>query len=60
MNIRKVNKEDFDDILNLQLQLEVTEILFDCNLKERCYETNKGKEKLKNRINNEKNIFMLL
>ena len=46
MNIRKVNKEDFDDILNLQLQLEDTEIMFDCNLKERCYETNKGKEKL--------------
>ena len=31
MNIRKVNKEDFDDILNLQLQLEDTEIKFDCN-----------------------------
>lgn len=33
MNIRKVNKEDFDDILNLQFQLEDTEIKFDCNLK---------------------------
>lgn len=43
MNIRKVNKEDFDDILNLQLQLEDTEIKFDCNFKERCYETIKGK-----------------
>ena len=60
MNIRKVNKGDFDDILNLQLQLEDTEIMFDCNLKERCYETNKGKEKLKNRINNEKNIFYVV
>ncbi len=60
MNIRKVNKEDFDDILNLQLQLEDTKIKFDCNLKERCYETIKGKEKLKNRINNKKTFFMLL
>lgn len=60
INIRKVNKEDFDDILNLQLQLEDTEIKLDCNLKERCYETIKGKEKLKNRINNKKTFFMLL
>lgn len=57
INIRKVNKKDFDDILTLQLQLEDTEIKFDCNLKERCYETIKGKEKLKSRINNQKNIF---
>lgn len=57
MNIRKVSNEDFDDILNLQLKLEDIEIKFDCNLKERCYETIRGKEKLKNRINNENNIF---
>ena len=57
MNIRKVSIEDFDDILRLQLQLEDVEARFDCNLKERCYETNMGKEKLKNRINNQNNIF---
>lgn len=57
MNIRKVNIDDFDDILNIQLQLEDTEINFDSNLKERCYQTDKGKEKLRNRINNENNIF---
>ena len=57
MDIRRVNEKDFDDILNLQLQLEDVEIKFDCNLKERCYQTIKGKEKLKNRIANENNIF---
>lgn len=57
MDIRKVNEGDFDDILNLQLQLEDVEVNFDNNLKERCYETIKGKQKLKNRINDEKIIF---
>lgn len=37
MNIRKLNKKDFDDILSLKLQLEDIEIKFDCNLKEMCY-----------------------
>lgn len=36
MEIRKANENDFDDILNLQLQLEDVEIKFDCNLKEKC------------------------
>lgn len=60
MNIRKVDIKDFDDILNLQLQLEDTELKFDYNLKERCYATSRGKEKLKNRINNKKNIFYVI
>lgn len=60
MNIRKVDMKDFDDILNLQLQLEDTEMKFDYNLKEKFYETAKGKEKLKNRIDNEKNIFYVV
>lgn len=56
MNIRRVVKEDFEGILNLQLQLEAVEIKFDDNLKEKCYATNKGMEKLKNRIADKENI----
>lgn len=44
MKIRKVKQEDFDDILYLQLQLEDSEIIFDDNLKEHCYETKKVKK----------------
>lgn len=57
MNIRRAVIEDFEGILNLQLQLEETEIQFDDNLREKCYATNKGMDKLKNRICDEKNIF---
>ncbi len=56
MNIRKVNIKDFDDILNLSLQLEDTEAKFDDNLIEQCYATSRGKECLRKRIHNKKNI----
>ena len=60
MKIRKVKQDDFYDILRLQVQLEDTEICFDNNLKSHCYETEKGKEKLKNRIDNKNNIFYVV
>lgn len=44
MNIRNGTIEDFDEILNLQLQLEDAEIEFDNNLKKHCFNTEKGKE----------------
>lgn len=59
MIIRKVNRDDFDYILCLQLQLEDAEISFDTNLKNHSYETNKGKEKIKKRINDNNNIFFV-
>jgi len=59
MKIRRVKKDDFDDILHLQLQLEDAEISFDANLKFHCYETTKGKEKIKKRINDNNNIFFV-
>ena len=57
MDIRLVTEDDFNGILSLQLQLEATEAQFDDNLKERCYQTDRGKEKLKNRIGDSNNIF---
>ena len=60
MNIRNATIEDFEYLLKLQLQLEDIEIKFDNNLKERCYDTNQGREKLKNRINNTNNIFLVV
>ena len=57
MKIRKVIEDDYTDILKLQLQLEDVEIGFDNNLRSHCYETEKGKQKLKTRINNQNNIF---
>ena len=44
MNIRKVNIDDFDDILNLQLQLEDVEVKFDTNLKKNVLQLIKEKK----------------
>ena len=57
MVIRKSQPKDFNDILQLQLELEDVEIQFDNNLKSHCYDTKEGKEKLKNRIKNKNCIF---
>ena len=59
MIIRNVNIEDFNSILDLQLQLEDTEIVFDNNLKEHAYDTLEGRDKLKKRIENKNNIFLV-
>lgn len=50
MTIRKAEIKDFDSILKLQLELEDTEVKFDSNLIERCYETKEGKKRLIKRI----------
>lgn len=60
MNIRIPNIEDFDDILRLQVQLDNTELVFDTNLKDEQYSTDKGKEKLRNRINDKNIIFYVV
>lgn len=59
MNIRKVSVDDFDEILELQLQLEDTEIVFDDNLKKHFYDTEKGRKRLKKRISDKNNIFFV-
>ena len=57
MKIRKVKKDDFEAILDLQLQLEDAEAVFDDNLKKHCYATEEGIKRLKKRISKRKNIF---
>lgn len=59
MNIRKAERKDFDSILKLQLELEDTECKFDSNLIERCYNTKDGRKKLKRRIKNKKQVFLV-
>ena len=59
MKVRAVKKEDFDDIFKLQLQLEDAESVFDDNLKYHSYDTRKGKIKLRKRIVNPNNIFLV-
>ncbi len=59
MIIRKAKKNDFDSILKLQLELEDTEVKFDSNLKERCYETKDGKKKLLKRIKSKTQVFLV-
>lgn len=59
MIIRKAEENDFKQVLNLQLELEDTECKFDSNLKERCYNTNEGKKKLKKRITEKNQIFLV-
>lgn len=59
MRIRKVKKEDFDAILDIQLQLEDAEAVFDDNLKKHCYATEEGMKILKKRISKRKNIFFV-
>ena len=49
MKIRKVRKEDYEQILNLQLELEDEECCYDKNLKKYCYDTEKGRKKLEDR-----------
>ena len=57
MKIRKVRKEDYEQILNLQLELEDEECCYDKNLKKYCYDTEKGRKKLEDRINDENTIM---
>lgn len=59
MIIRKAEKKDFDSILKLQLELEDTECKFDSNLIERCYDTKDGRKRLKERIQNNKYVFLV-
>lgn len=59
MNIRKAETKDFDSILKLQLELEDTEVKFDSNLIERCYETNEGKKRLIKRIKSKAQVFLV-
>lgn len=60
IKIRNVKIDDFNDILKLQLQLENAESILDENLKMNCYATDKGKEKLRNRIYNKNNIVLVV
>ncbi len=59
MTIRKAETKDFDSILKLQLELEDTEVKFDSNLIERCYETNEGKKRLIKRIKSKSQVFLV-
>ncbi len=59
MIIRKAKIKDFDQILKLQLELEDAECKFDSNLIERCYSTKEGKKRLKERIKNKNQVFLV-
>lgn len=59
MIIRKAEETDFKQVLDLQLELEKTECKFDSNLVEGCYDTNEGKRRLKNRIMDKNQIFLV-
>lgn len=59
MIIRKAGTKDFDQILKLQLELEDTEVKFDSNLIGRCYNTKEGKKRLRKRIKNKKQVFLV-
>lgn len=59
MKIRKGTINDYDEILKLQRQLEAAEVIFDNNLTEKCYYMDKGKEKLRKRIEDKEIIFLV-
>lgn len=59
MIIRKVEGKDFNQVLNLQLELEKTECKFDPNLIEGCYGTDEGCERLKTRIISKSQVFLV-
>lgn len=59
MIIRKAEEKDFEQVLDLQLELERTECRFDSNLIEGCYNTKEGNKQLKERIKNKNQIFLL-
>lgn len=56
MVIRKAKTKDFDSILKLQLELEDTEVKFDSNLIERCYDKKDGRTRL---IKSKTQIFLV-
>ena len=60
MKIRDAKKEDFDVILDLQLQLEDAEVVFDENLKKHFYDTEEGRKKLMKRITRKDNVFLVM
>ena len=57
MNIRKVSKNDFDKISNLQLQLDYTKIKFDYTLKKVKIILNNKKSSPKEKIISEHIIY---
>ena len=59
MNIRKATMKDFERILELQIQLDETEIEFDSNLKEKQEIIDKEIESLKKRIRKRNTIFLV-
>ena len=59
MEIRRATIDDFDSVLELQLQLEDAECVFDSNLVKHFYSTEAGLEKLKKRFENEDVITLV-
>ena len=50
MNIRKGNDYDFEALLDLHLQLEDSEVIFDSNLRPHAFATEEGREKIRQGI----------
>ena len=59
MVIRRATIDDFNGVLELQLQLEDAECVFDSNLVKRFYSTKAGLEKLKKRFENEDVVILV-
>ena len=59
MVIRRATIDDFNSVLELQLQLEDAECVFDNNLVKHFYSTERGLEKLKKRFENEDVVILV-